>query len=269
MRPSRLRTKLSAREPVLVTTLHFTDPALFEMVSMMGFDGIWLDLEHHGVSVESAANLMRAARVGSADIVARPAKGEFLRMGRLLEVGANAIMYPQCDDAAEAAEVVHWSKFPPTGRRGCDAANADVPYLSMPVAEYTQAANEQTVIIIQIETVEGLRNVDEIAQVDGVDILMLGPGDLSLQLGVPGQFDDPKIMDATQRVADAADRNGKHWGGPVGSTEHAQRYLDRNARFIAFGADIVMVKLGLESMQEDFAKLGFSFNNRLKSIITD
>ena len=72
----------------------------------MGFDGIWLDLEHHAHSVETANQLMRAARVGGADIVARPAKGEFMRMGRLLEAGAQAIMYPRCDDPEEAAEVV-------------------------------------------------------------------------------------------------------------------------------------------------------------------
>ena len=72
----------------------------------MGFDGIWMDLEHHGYRLETASTLMRAARVGSSDIVARPAKGEFMRMGRLLEAGATGIMYPRCGDAAEAADVV-------------------------------------------------------------------------------------------------------------------------------------------------------------------
>ncbi|MCA9214933.1 MAG: aldolase, partial [Planctomycetales bacterium] len=146
MRPSRIRSKLSRNEPVLITCLHFADPSLYEMTSLMGFDGIWLDMEHHGVSVETASRLTAAARVGSSDIVVRPAKGEFLRMGRMLEIGENAIMYPQCDDADEAAQVVHWSKFPPQGRRGCDAANADVPYMSMPLPEYIQEANKQTVI---------------------------------------------------------------------------------------------------------------------------
>ena len=84
----------------------------------MGFDGIWMDMEHHGYSVETATTLMRAARVGTADIMARPAKGEFMRMGRMLEAGAQGIMYPRCDDAAEARQVVTWSKFAPLGRRG-------------------------------------------------------------------------------------------------------------------------------------------------------
>src|SRR6188472_2398663 len=111
MRLSRIKAKLRRNEPALVTTLHYTDTTLYEMTSLMGFDGIWMDLEHHGYSVETAAKLMCAARVGASDIVARPAKGEFMRMGRLLELGAQAIMYPRCDSPAEAAEVVRWAKF--------------------------------------------------------------------------------------------------------------------------------------------------------------
>src|SRR6516225_11892664 len=128
MRPSKIKAKLKRNEPVLLTTLHLFDPSLYELASLMGFDGIWMDLEHHGYSVETAMTLMRAARVGSSDILARPAKGEFMRLGRMLEAGAQGIMYPRCDDAAEARAVVAWSKFAPLGRRGYDSANADTPY---------------------------------------------------------------------------------------------------------------------------------------------
>ncbi|MDG2384805.1 MAG: aldolase/citrate lyase family protein [Pirellulaceae bacterium] len=263
MRPSRIRTKLARKEPILITCLHFADPALFEMTSLMGFDGIWLDMEHHGVSLERATQLMAATRVGASDIVARPAKGEFVRMARMLEVGANAIMYPQCDTATEAAEVVRWCKFPPMGRRGFDGANADVPFLSKTMTEYTQAANEQTVVIMQIETADALENVEEIAQVDGIDILMMGPADLSLQLGVPDDFSHPKLMDAMKRIAEAAGQFGKDWGRPAGSPEEAQTFLEMGARFITSGADIVSVKLAHEAMQAAYGRLGFTFDNKL------
>src|SRR5438046_6981312 len=117
MRTSKIKAKLKRNEPVLLTTLHLTDPSLFELASLMGFDGIWMDLEHHGYSVETATALMRAARVGSADILARPAKGEYMRLGRLLEAGAQGTMYPRCADAVEAREVVRWSTSAPLGRR--------------------------------------------------------------------------------------------------------------------------------------------------------
>src|SRR5690349_23175816 len=111
MRQSRVRNKLRQDLPVLVTTLHLADPSVFELASLMGFDGIWLDMEHHAHSMETAQHLMRAARVGTSDIVARPAKGEFMRLGRMLEAGAQGIMYPRCDNGTEAAEVVKWAKF--------------------------------------------------------------------------------------------------------------------------------------------------------------
>jgi 4-hydroxy-2-oxoheptanedioate aldolase len=91
MRQSLIISKLKRNVPALITTLHLADPSVFELASLMGFDGIWLDMEHHAHSMETAHNLMRAARVGRSDILARPAKGEFMRMARMLEAGAQGI----------------------------------------------------------------------------------------------------------------------------------------------------------------------------------
>ena len=189
MRTSRVKAKLQRNEPTLITCLHLTDPSVHELTSLMGFDGIWMDMEHHAYSLETATSLMRAARVGTSDIVARPAKGEFMRMQRMLEAGAQAIMYPRCDDAQEAAEVVKWMKFPPLGQRGFDGGNPDMPYCSMPMDQYVREANEQTLLVLQIEQLNTVEHVEEIAAVEGVDVLFVGKGDLSLQSGIPGQID--------------------------------------------------------------------------------
>src|SRR5690554_4006325 len=101
MRPSRIKTKLASDLPVLVTSISLSDPSLFELASLMGFDGIWLDLEHHAHSVNAASNYIRAARVGVSDVIVRPAKAEYMRMARLLEAGAKGIMYPRCDNEEE------------------------------------------------------------------------------------------------------------------------------------------------------------------------
>jgi 4-hydroxy-2-oxoheptanedioate aldolase len=262
MRPSKIKAKLRRGEPVLLTTLHYTDPSLYEMTSLMGFDGLWMDLEHHGYSVETAMTLMRAARVGSADIMARPAKGEFMRLGRLLEAGAQGIMYPRCDDAAEARQVVAWSKFAPLGRRGYDSANADTPYCSMPMEQYLREANEQTFLVVQIEDPNALANARAIAAVEGVDVLFLGPADFTILSGIPGRFEHPRMQEALQIIADAARREGKHWGMPVGSVEQAQHIMDLGARFLCHGADILLVKKGLEEMRRNFAPLGLTFDGR-------
>src|SRR5690606_23008964 len=122
MRPSKTRKKWTAGQPALGTTLHFTDPSIYELTSLLGFDLIWMDLEHHATGLETAAELMRAARAGGADILARPAQGEFTRAARLLEAGAQGIIYPRCTSAGEAAELVRNVTFPPRGDRGLDGA---------------------------------------------------------------------------------------------------------------------------------------------------
>ena len=263
MRPSRIKAKLRRNEPALITTLHYIDPTLYEMTSLMGVDGIWMDLEHHHYSVETAANLMRAARVGTADIVARPAKGEYMRMARLLEAGASGIMYPRCESAREAAEVVKWMKFAPLGERGVDGANADSPYCFAPLKPYLKQRNEETLVVIQIESPRALKNVEAIAKVPGVDVLMFGPGDFSVLAGVPGEFDHPTLSKARQRVANAAKKARIHWGTVSPNPAHSKSLLEMGARFICHGADILTMKRALEQMQADYTPLGFTFENCL------
>ncbi len=263
MRSSVIKAKLARGEPVLLTQLHFTDPSVYELTSLLGFDGIWMDLEHHTYSMETAAGLMRAARVGGADIMARPAKGEFPRVARLLEAGAQGIMYPRCDDADEAREVIRWAKFAPLGRRGFDGGNPDMPYCSLPMAEYVQVANEQTFVVIQVEEPAALEQVEAIAEVPGVDVVFLGPADFSVLSGFPGQFDHPALRKAAERIDKAVRRAGRHWGMPAFSPDHARRLLDMGARMLTYSADLLLVKQGLDAIQRDFGRLGFTFAGRI------
>ncbi|MGE3822363.1 MAG: HpcH/HpaI aldolase/citrate lyase family protein [Isosphaeraceae bacterium] len=261
MRPSKIKAKLQRGEPVLVTALALADPNLFEMASLMGFDGIWMDLEHHPISVETAANLTRAARVGGSDVMARPAKGEFMRLGRLLEAGAHGIMYPRCDDAEEARELVAWSKFAPLGRRGLDSGNVDNPFCFTPLDRYVGEANDQTFLVVQIEDPAALDNVEEIAKVEGVDVIFFGPGDFSLLSGIPGRFDHPELDSAIRRIATASAAAGKAWGMPSPSPERTRELLGLGARFLAHGADVLMVRDGLAAIRKNFGPLGFTFES--------
>jgi 4-hydroxy-2-oxoheptanedioate aldolase len=263
MRKSIVKRKLAAGEPVLVTQLHLTDASLFELASLMGFDALWMDLEHHVYSLETAASLMRAARVGASDIMARCAKGEFPRLSRLLEAGAQGVMYARCESAEEAHEVVNWAKFAPLGRRGIDTGNADAPYCSMPLPEYIVEANRQTFIVIQLEEQRAVDAAEAIASVPGVDVIFLGPGDFSILSGFPGQFDHPRIQTAIETIARAARNAGISWGCPVFSPKHAMSIRELGGRFLTHNADILLIKEGLERIQADFAGLGFTFTNLL------
>ncbi len=172
-------------------------------------------------------------------------------------------MYPRCETAEEAAEVVRWSKFAPLGQRGIDGANPDNPYCSLSMPRYFELANEHTLLVVQLESPLALENADMIARVEGVDVLMLGPGDYSLLAGIPCQFDHPKVHDAYRRVADAAKQAGKWWGTTSPSTEHSRMLMDLGAQFICHGVDILYLKQVWEDVQERYAKLGFKFDNRL------
>jgi len=263
MRKSQIKAKLARKEVALCTLLHGVDPSFFELTSMMGFDGIWMDMEHHGYSVETAGTLMRAARVGTADIMVRPAKGEFMRMGRLLELGAQGVMYPRCTNAAEAREVVRWCKFAPLGERGFDGGNPDMPYCTMSIADYVRVANEQSFVIVQLEEPKAVAIADEIAAVEGIDALFFGPADFTVLSGVPGQFDHPSVMKAIETIATAARRAGIAWGTTCSGLEHAKRLIALGAGILCHGADIIMVKNGMEEIQRQFATIGFEFNNAL------
>ena len=259
MKKSKVKAKLARNEPVLITQLHLTDSSLFEMASLMGFDCIWMDLEHHSYSDETASILMRAVRVGNSDVIARPAKGEFMRMGRLLEAGATGILYPRCDDPAEAREIVKWTKFAPQGNRGFDGSSGDNPYRFLSAKEYIETANRETFIIAQLEEQSAIDQAEAILAVDGIDGLMLGPADFSIAAGIPGEIDHELVTEACRTIAAAARNTGKHWGRTSTSFERTREYLDMGARLIFQGSDLMALKVVLQKLQDDALPLGFSF----------
>lgn len=267
MRNSRVLSRLRENRPVLFYCLHFSDPSLWEMVSLIGPDCLWLDLEHHTHALETAAELMRAARVGTSDVIARPAKGEFMRLQRMLEIGAQGILYPRCDGAQEAQEVVRWCKFAPLGQRGFDGANADMPFLSMDMADYVETANKQTFLIIQIENESVSMHAEEILAVEGVDGIMLGYADFTVLEGFPGQFEHPRVQQALDRIALAARNTGKNWGTSIASFEKADQLVDAGARLLFSGADILAIKNAVEKIEEEWSVLGVQFDNRLRQRI--
>jgi len=262
MKPSRVLSKIRRGERALGVCLHLTDPSVYEMTSLLGFDAIWMDLEHHGYSVETAGHLMRAARIGGTDIVARPGKGEFMRLSRLLEMGASGIMYPRCDSAAEAAEVVRWARFAPIGQRGFDGAGADARFSLTPMTSYLEQANRETFVLIQVEHPTAVEQSEEILSVPGVDMIMLGPADFTVLTGIPGQFTHPTVLAAFERIAKAAKKTGKHWAATCGSLEQAAKLTEMGCSLIFHGCDLIFVRQGLERIKEQFGPaIGLTFGD--------
>lgn len=265
MRFSRVKQLWADGKPAMCTAVTFNEPAIVELVSLLGFDCIWLDFEHHLHSVESAGHLMRAARVGGADVMARPAKGEFARLSRLLEAGANGILYPRCESRAEAEEVVRWAKFAPLGERGFDGGNADMPYGMMDMAEYVRTANEETFLLCQIESPSALAHSRAIAEVEGVDGLFFGPGDFSVLSGIPGQVQSDQVWSAMERVCRDALAAGKRFGTLAFDERGVRRVLDMGGSFVCRGADLPLLKEGLLRLKRELESVGFEFRGNLSA----
>ena len=259
MRTSRVKKRWAENQPVLATVAHFTDPQSTELIGLMGIDCLWIDLEHQPISMGDLENMTRAARVGDMDVMARPAKGEFSRMARLIEAGASVIMYPRCESAEEAREIVRHAKFPPLGERGFFSAAPDNPYCMTPMEDYLREANQQTVLLAQVESPHAVSQARAMAEVEGIDMLFFGPGDFSIAAGVAGQFDGDVVRNAMAATAAAAQAAGKRFGTLITNTEQARRALDLGASLITYGGDLHFVRDALFNMREQFGSLGIPF----------
>ena len=238
MRPSNVLRKLRAGETVNSVKLNFSDPRTCEIAAMSGFDCLWTCQEHTAGDYHQLQEQIMAAKAHDCDLVCRVPRGSYSDYIRPLELDATGIMVPHIMSAKDAAQVIWMTRFQPVGRRPVDGGNADGAYCMIPFVEYLEQANRERFIILQIEDYEAMDELDEIAAVKGYDILFFGPADFSHSLGIPGQFNDPRIQDARLKIAEAARRHGK-FAGTVGSIKNHRELIAIGYQFINIGSDVV------------------------------
>ncbi|MDA0660539.1 MAG: aldolase/citrate lyase family protein [Planctomycetota bacterium] len=259
MRISRTKQRWAEGKPVLATVAHFHDPQSAELIGLLGIDCLWIDLEHQPLGINQLENMVRAARVSNMDVMARPGNGEFSRMARLLEAGASVIMYPRCESADEARALVRAAKFPPLGQRGLFTASPDNPYCMTPLKDYLRLANDETVLLAQVESPHAVTQARAMADVEGIDMLFFGPGDFSLMANVPGEFDSEVVRQGMAETARQALAAGKRFGTLITNLDQAQRALDLGATMLTYGGDMHFVRQAVVEMKHAFGPLGFVF----------
>jgi 4-hydroxy-2-oxoheptanedioate aldolase len=253
---SKLRKKLRDGQFVRVVGINrVTEPWLAEVAGKLGFDVIWFDMEHRAHGYEIVDRMSLACRATGADLMVRIRKTGYTSAMRALEFGANGVMVPHCCSVKEAQRWVDWTRFPPQGKRGFDGAGADGDYTLTPPLEYLKERNEETFLVLQIEDREAIDCVDEIAAVEGVDLLFVGPADLSISYGVPMQRQHPLIQGALDKVANAAEKAGKWWGTVTETPDAAQKELDRGARMVTCADDHFLLVQGLQAAYRQFEQL--------------
>ncbi|REJ73333.1 MAG: aldolase [Planctomycetota bacterium] len=222
----------------------FNTPGIVRIVAEAGADFVLCDMEHSGWSFETIRRLTASAPETIVPIVRVPA-GDYNFVARALDMGARGVMVPMVGSAEHARRIVNAAKYPPLGRRGCAFTMPHDGYTGGSMQEKIESANRETLIIVQIETREGLEQVDKIAAVEGVDVLWIGQTDLTASLGIAGQFDSPEFFKAVDAVAAACERHGKTAGYMPLSHDETKDFRDRGFRMLACGGDLWIFKSAL------------------------
>jgi 4-hydroxy-2-oxoheptanedioate aldolase len=233
-----MKEKLQKGEVVLGPFMKFSDPAAVEVAGLAGFDFVIIDMEHGPISYESAQNLVRAAQLRNITPVIRVPENKEIYIQRALDIGAGAVQVPQVSTVEAARLVAGASKFFPQGARGMCRYVKAANYSATEKSEYFRKANEDVLTIIHIEGLEGVRNLHEIVKVPGIDIIFIGPYDLSQSCGVPGQVDHPEVVAKMTEAVTMARKNGKVVGTFVESPESVAKWAKLGVQYLSYSVDV-------------------------------
>lgn len=224
----------------------FFSPGLPQICANAGADFVLYDMEHTGLSFETLKTQVALCRGLPPVPLVRVPRGEYHFIARALDVGALGVMVPMVGSADEAAAIVACTRYPPEGRRGAAFGFAHDDYEGGDVAAKIAAIHARTLVIPQIETAEGLANVEAIAAVPGVDALWVGHFDLTNFLGIPGQFRHPDYLAAIRRIVAACDAHGKAPAFLATDDAWAREYKAYGFRLFAYGVDQAMLQGALK-----------------------
>lgn len=223
------------------TFLNLGSPLVAEVCALSGFDWLLVDLEHGAGGEEALVGQLLAGAAHDVPVLARVESAERIRVGHALDLGVVGVMYPRLDTSVEVAAAVSHLWYPPQGDRGIATYNRARRFGGD--ARPTSDVNDELLCVVQIETASALSNVKDIAATPGVDVLFVGPSDLSAALGVPGQLDSDVYLEALTQVVAAARDARIAAGILVGDVEGVQRHLDRGFSFIAVASDSALLRL--------------------------
>lgn len=252
-----MRRRLAAGEVVLGTMVtEFATPAIARLTAAAGAEFTLFDLEHTGYGIDRMRSVLAAARAADTVPFLRVADAAYDLIARGLDLGALGVMVPAVESADEARLVASAARFPPLGKRGFGLLMRD-EWEPAGVPATIAKANAETMVLVQIETADGLEAVEEIAAVDGIDVLWIGHFDLTASLGIPGDFASARYRAAVDRVLAAGAAAGKPVGMVCGSADEGAALVGRGFRMLAYSIDIVVyedaVRAGLEALRASLA----------------
>jgi len=216
-----------------------------------GFDWLFIDMEHSSLDVDLASQLAMASLGAGITPLVRVPGHEHYHASRLLDNGAQGIVAPHVDTVEEAKRIASACRYPPIGHRSVAGAQPQLGFRSVPVGEATKLVNAATLVVVMLETPKAIANADAIAQVEGVDVLLIGTNDLCAEMGAPGHLADPRVESAYKTVIDACRKHGKYPGmGGVYEPKLMEKYIQMGMRMILSGSDLSFMMAGARARTE-------------------
>lgn len=216
-------------------------PEIVTILAAAGFNWTYIDSEHGGFNIETIQDICRAAVTAGLCPIVRVAELQYALIARALDCGAQGILLPRVESPELLAQAVSWTKFPPLGVRGYGLTATHIGYERATIPEVIAHMNEQTMVVLQIETKLALDRREELLSVHGIDAVMIGPADLSVSLGVPGEFDHPRMIEAIDKIRDSCVAHGVAPGIHMRTLALAKFWKDRGMRFLSCNSETGML----------------------------
>jgi 2-keto-3-deoxy-L-rhamnonate aldolase RhmA len=239
---NRLKRLLREGKSVIGTMLvEIRQPSVMQMLANAGLDFVIIDNEHGAFNIETISTLSRAARQVGVTPVVRVPEWSYAHIVQPLDSGAQAIMAPRITDANQVREILQMMKYPPQGRRGSVVARGHTDLKGGSVVDVMKDANEESMLVVQIETRQALESMDQILAVPGVDAALVGPTDLSVALGVPGKMTDPILVSAINSAIEACRRAGVFPAIQMNDLTLASHWAEKGMKIVSFNSEVGML----------------------------
>ncbi len=241
-RENQLKRKLQLGQPVFSFWLHTASPMVAEILALSGYDGAIIDLEHGPDNYLSATSHMQAMSAASTCPIIRVPWNDPVEIKRALDTGVEGIMIPEVNSVAEAEAAVTACHYPPRGKRGVASVLNRASSYGLQVSDYEKTCGQELLVIAQIESLKAVANLEQIAAVDGIDVLFIGPSDLSGDCGKVGDFNNPVFVDALARAERIIKKSDKFLGGLPRGCDPATAMLERGYDFIISASDVLLLR---------------------------
>ena len=242
MRTNQTKAKLRSGEAVIGCALQqYRAAEIPRLLAASGFDFLFVDTEHGGFDLETVQDMVAAAAHAGITPLVRVPEMLYSQVARALDVGAQGIIFPRVEDPELLQEAIIWMRYPPGGVRGFGVMPAQLDYEPHNLPEIMRHMDAETMIVVQFESEKAIDGCEELLAISGIDVALVGPADLSISLGVPGEFEHPRLVNAVMRLIEACSRRGVVPGIHCRTAAAAKSWLARGMRFVGAGSEQSML----------------------------